>query len=373
MAKRAWARIITSKLAEFMKIAFVASKCLPFHGHSLEERPLGGTETAIIRLAEELSALGHEVKVFTSFENPPASRPPYFPISALPQETELDALVSMRDLYPLFLGVPARKRFYWTEDSFDQVNTFGLGDPRVIGVIDAFFAVSAWHAATLCAHSGFPLEKAWVIRNGVHLPYFAGQETRERKRLIYSSAPYRGLALVPDLYSQLRKRHPEMTLHVFSGFDVYQGESGCQERTLKQFQAVKRRLAELPGCVLHGNVRQKELAREFMKSAILFYPNTFAETSCITAIEAQAAGCAVVTSDDGALKETVGEAGVLIKGRPDSAEYQKEFLAACDKILADDAYFETLSQAGQKRAQEIFSWPLIARRFEDYLKKVHGL
>lgn len=48
-----------------MKITFVADACVPFHGRTLEEQPLGGTETAVIRLAAALSERGHEVTVFT--------------------------------------------------------------------------------------------------------------------------------------------------------------------------------------------------------------------------------------------------------------------------------------------------------------------
>jgi hypothetical protein len=48
-----------------MKIAFFAESCLPFHGNTLLERPLGGTETGVIHLAAELSKLGNEVYVFT--------------------------------------------------------------------------------------------------------------------------------------------------------------------------------------------------------------------------------------------------------------------------------------------------------------------
>jgi len=355
-----------------MKIVFIANKCLPFHARSLDEKPLGGTETAVIRLAEELHKRGHSVRVYTTHEKPPQSEPVYVSLADLQREKDVDALISVRDWVPLLVALPSKKRFFWTGDSFDQIQNFGLGDRRIAARIDAFLAVSAWHAATLCSQSGFPLEKAWVLRNGVHLPYFRGSEERQRKRLIFSSTPYRGLALVPRLFRAVKEKHPTAELHVFSGFEVYGGAQAYEERAVKQFEALKQELQQIPGCILHGNTLQKDLAREFMKSALLFYPNVFAETSCITALEAQAAGCAIVTSDLGALRETVGEAGVVIKGPPGSDGYNQQFIAACDKILSDDGYFNSLSQAGLKRAKE-FGWDSIAERFESYLQKMHGL
>ncbi|MBM3818733.1 MAG: glycosyltransferase [Acidimicrobiia bacterium] len=62
----------------------------------------------------------------------------------------------------------------------------------------------------------------------------------------------------------------------------------------------------------------------------------YAETFCIAAAEAQAAGCAIVTSRLGALPETVGDAGICIDGGPRSAAYQQAFVDACVALLIDD-------------------------------------
>lgn len=349
-----------------MKIAFFPGGCLPIHANTLNERPLGGLETALIRLAEALRTVGHNVVVLTSLANPPLSDPLYLPISAYQDLGPVDALIAVREWKPLLLRLEAKKRFLWTGDSYDQPQNIGIGDKRVAEAIDWLLPVSNWHGKRLCEESGFPATKVHVLRNGIHSPFFAGTEQRNMNRLIYSSTPYRGLALLPVIFSELKKRHPDLELHVFSGFDVYGGAAGYHQPAVREYAALAERLRELPGCVLRGNIPQQELAREFMRSAVLAYPNTFEETSCITAMEAQAAGCVVVTSDLGALSETVGSAGILIKGKPGSPVYLAQYIEEMDRLLSDRKSWEKLSLTAVKQAVS-YDWPSIANDFSDWL------
>ena len=258
-------------------------------------------------------------------------------------------------------------RLYWTGDSFDAIPTLGIGDKRVQARIDAVLAVSDWQAQALAMHSGFPVEKTWVIRNGVHLEHFGGEEPRSRKRLIYSSTPQRGLAAAPRLYRRLKDQHPDAELHVFSGYGVYDNGRGFDEVCEAQWRQLGEELRQLPGCEVHQNVLQSRLAREFMRSSVLFYPNNFDETSCITAMEAQAAGCAIVTSNRAALPETVGRAGILVDGAPGTEAYEDEFIRATDRLFRDEALFQSCSAEGRRRAREEFDWRQVAERFEQYL------
>ncbi len=343
-----------------MKIVICPTACVPIHATSLDERPLGGTETGIIRVSEVLAERGHEVTVLTRMENSVSGKARYVSFKHANEVGAVDAIIAVREWIPLVSPLRCKK-FFWTGDSYDQPHNLGMGDRRVAAMMHGFFAVSEWHRKSLCLASGFPEQKAFVVGNGVHLPYFSGSEERKRKRLIYSSTPYRGLALIPALFSELKKRHPDIELHIFSGYGVYAGPQGYEARAQAQYEELAERLKQ-QGCVVHGNVTQGQLAREFMKSSLLFYPNTFEETSCISAMEAQAAGCAIVTSARGALPETVGESGILIEGKPGTEEYMRAFLDAADKILSDDQTFERLSRTGQERARQMFSWERVAER-----------
>lgn len=345
-----------------MKIAFYATNIVPIHAEILNERALGGIETGIVRLAEALSRRGHDVTVYTPHENPPPSKPVYRFKNEIIQAGSLDVFVAVRDWIPLlFQEIKAEKRVFWTGDAADQFPNYGIGDKRVIASCDRLLTVSSWHTENLCEASGFPRAKTSALGNGVDLRLFDGSEKRIRKRMIYSSMPYRGLVHVPPLLKALVQKHPDLEMHVFSGYQIY-------DQGNKEFEGLRRELSGISQVKIHGNVLQKELAREFMKSSVLFYPCHFEETSCITALEAQAAGCPIVSTHLGALPETVGNAGILIDEMPGSQKFYDRFFIETDRLLSDDRLWTSLSEAGKKRAQE-FSWDVIAQRFETILKQ----
>lgn len=347
-----------------MKIAFYAGNCIPIHANTLEERPLGGTETALIRVSEILSKRGHEVYVFTKMQSPPSSTPSYYFHGRLLEFGEYDLLVVIQDWNALFYGARYKKAFFWTGDGWDQYVNYGLGDKRVIRKLDKFIAVSNWQATELCNRSGFPLSKTSIIGNGVHLPYFEGSEIRVRKRLIFASAPYRGLRFVPDIYLNLKKKHPELELHIFAGMSVYDTDKPYQGPELAEAQRLGEIFKKIPGVTIHGNVLQKQLAREMMKSSILIYPNSTFETCCIVALEAQAAGCPIVAGRNSALPESVGGNGVLIDGLVGSSEYSNEFINAVDMLLSDDQKWQSLSNSAIKRSRNELAWEHVVDRIE---------
>lgn len=351
-----------------MRIGLYAGSCLPIHERSLDERPLGGTETGIIHVARILARRGYDVVVFSSLQDPPLSVPQYVSHKQVFNAGEFDAIVLLKEWRPVLFNLPASRIFFWTGDGFDQFINFGLGDARVVPRIERFLTVSKWQATTIADKSGFPIEKTHFVGNGVHLPWFEGNELRARKRLIYTAAPYRGLALVPQIFLEVRKRHPDAELHVFSGMSIYDTDRPFEGPQVGEFRRIASLLQRIPGVVLHGNTVQSALARELMKSSVFVYPNLIFETCCITAIEAQAAGCPVVASRNSGLIETVHNAGILIEGSPGSDQYVTDFIDAVDRLLTNDKLWAKLSANGLKRAKNQFSWEHVADRFEKAFK-----
>jgi glycosyltransferase involved in cell wall biosynthesis len=63
-----------------------------------------------------------------------------------------------------------------------------------------------------------------------------------------------------------------------------------------------------------------------LSAGVWAYGTNFTETSCISAMEAQASGLEIISSSTAALKETVGDRGVLLDGDCNTREYQLKFI-----------------------------------------------
>jgi len=347
-----------------MRIAFYAGNSIPIHSGSLDERPLGGTETGLIRVSAELSKRGHEVTVFTAHTSPPQSIPRYLPAKMIYNSGPFDIIVLIQEWKGVFFNLPAPRLWVWTGDGAEQFSNYGMGDKRVIEMVDKLLLVSEHHKKTLCGASGFPEEKVSVIGNGVHAPYYEGEEPRSKSRLIFTSAPYRGLHLMPKILLNIRNKFPDLQFHCFSGMNLYDREQPFEGPHVAHYRKVAALLQKIPGVVLHGNVTQNVLAREYMKSGLFVYPNVVPETCCITAMEAQAAGCALVTSALGALPETVGDTGIVVPEDPGSDVFLKSFTESTMKILSNDKLWKMFSEKGRKRIKKEGRWSHVVDRIE---------
>jgi glycosyltransferase involved in cell wall biosynthesis len=152
--------------------------------------------------------------------------------------------------------------------------------------------------------------EAWLAKRGVE---------RNPHRAVYSSSPDRGLLAAVLAWPKVREQVPDAELHVFYGWENQENTAKLNndQAQLTQIAHLKQQCEATTGVVLHGRVNQQELAREFMRSGVLFYPTWFSETSMITAQEAQAAGLFIVHTGIAALAETVADRGLLMNERWD--------------------------------------------------------
>lgn len=354
-----------------MRIVFIHSG-LEFDGHALRERPLGGTETALIGVSRELAKIpGTEVCVFTNTARAATfDGVAYFPLAQLAPWSAthpIDVLISIRQWMPFWLKLNARLRIYFSPDAHDQPFLHRAmempvtldGKPHAIPVfapanflpaVDLIFCVGRWQADTFVEKLGFPREKIVVTGNAILPENFSPLARAQRKPgLVYSATPFRGLAELAAYFPEIQQRNPAARLVVCSGLGVY---SMAQSEEEKMFGELYRRLTAL-GAEMHGSIRQQQLAQIMAENLVYAYPNTFEETFCISVLEAQAAGLPVVTSRRAALAERITHDvdGFLIDGEPSSAAYKSTFIETVHRLLVDAETWQRISDRAIQTAR----------------------
>jgi glycosyltransferase involved in cell wall biosynthesis len=117
------------------------------------------------------------------------------------------------------------------------------------------------------------------------------------------------------------------------------------------------------GVTFTGRLGKRRLVEEMQAASILLYPNNFQETFCLTALEAQAAGVPIVSSQLGALPTTVHpDACLLLPGHPSTPDYQTRFVAAAADLLHDPVRRARMAQAGIAHASQ-YDWTAIAEQW----------
>ncbi len=357
-----------------MKIA-IYNHGIAFDGNTPSKRPLGGSESGIVYMARELAACGHSVSVYCNCPEPgPADRYGgvaylhYHQFFADYPSAPWDAVIAFRSFDPLLLGRIAPRMIYWTGDASDQPALENFAHASLQQNIDLVFCVSNWHRDSFIRRFGLQPEKVVATRNGFSIDSAPDGIPRDIATSVYTSTPFRGLDILLEVFPAIRQRVPAATLNVFSSMQVY----GWTAEQDQQAYGPIYDAANQPGVTLTGSVNQCELLRILARTGLFLYPNTFEETSCIAAIEAQVSACVPVTSSKAGLKETVvhQETGILIEGDPRSTEYKRRFIDAAAGLMTNPELFAGFSARARARALRRHSWRTIASEWTDILQNM---
>jgi predicted O-methyltransferase YrrM len=160
-------------------------------------------------------------------------------------------------------------------------------------------------------------------------------EIKEKYKFIYSSFPNRGLLQLLQMWPEIHDYQPLASLHIYSDINgkwvnQVEGEMMKQiQQLITSYNAEQNNM----NIYYYGWVNKEVLAEAWLSADIWFYPCTFKETFCLTALEAALTKTLVITNNLAALQNTVGQRGVIIKGEPTDIEWQERALLKIKKYL----------------------------------------
>lgn len=338
-----------------------------FNGNSIHNKALGGSESAIVYMTKEWVKLGKKVSVYC-----PCDKPGEY--DGVHYHSNKNFFVSMRlkspraivaSRFDMYLQPPieSEKKILWVHDipDLETYSHLDKSEPQ----FDTLAVLSNYQST--CWKNKFNLGKVKIFSttNGFDNEIFPRSLSNNRApQLIYISRPSRGLAQALKIFERLRMKHPELALAVC----LYTPHN----KSILDDPEVSALANELkaPGIIFLGELTKKDLANELRRSTALLYPNvTEAETSCIAAIEAMAAGCPVISSNRGALPETAPNniGGIIVEYDEDEEILINRLSEATESLLSNPEQMERIRISAMNYVNEIYPWSKVANQWINYI------
>ncbi len=323
-----------------LSILFICDFEPGFSGAKHHGSGVGGTEALVVVLAETLAARGLAVTVAARIEHEERDAVRYQPLTVA-RPREADVTVIVKRWSPVAADAGRVRVFLATDVHVPDTAMIA----RCIKWSTKSLALSPFMRSTLQAAAFAP--EMGVLSPPIALSDYSGCRDDREPVLLYCSVPDRGLYYLKDLFPAIRRRVRNATLVITSDFSLW-GRAAVKDAFMRFFE-------KQPGVEYLGHVDRSRLIAEQCRARVLAYPCLFEEGFCIAAAEAMAAGAVPVTTNAFALTTTVGDAGILIDGRPRSWFYRRKFVKAVTALLSDDEQWRERSRACRARAQSFGS------------------
>ncbi|GAB3091327.1 glycosyltransferase family 4 protein [Pseudomaricurvus hydrocarbonicus] len=205
-----------------------------------------------------------------------------------------------------------------------------------------------------------PIDTISLIHNGIDTETFqprAHIATIPFRVMTTASAdqPLKGLRFLLEAIAELTPRYPDIELLV-----VGKLKQGGQTEALLKTLGLKDQVRFVSG------ISTEALVDYYSAASVVVSPSLY-EGFGLPAGEAMACGCAVISSDGGALPEVVGDAGIIVPAGDSSALSE-----ALGRVLSDEVLRKSMQLKGRQRILEKFCWKVAAREFTDYYHQILG-
>jgi glycosyltransferase involved in cell wall biosynthesis len=260
-----------------------------------------------------------------------------------------------------------KKNVLWQHLSYDQPFVQQMQSTNFTNAVDAFVYVSHWQYQRFQQIFKHPFQKGHVIKNAIDPIEYKPKDKDGKLKLIYTSTPWRGLDVLLEVWKNLNRNDVE--LHVYSSTKIY-GSGFEASDDAKEWEPLLEHTANTKGVTYHGYATNDKVRKALQEAHIFTYPSTFEETSCLSMIEAGAAGLSLVSTNLGALPETGSEFATLVE----LPRTKEDLVINYTKILNEeiDSFWTKQDKLKQQSDfyNEYYSWN---NRIKDWEKLFNSL
>lgn len=405
------------------KVAIIDTAGLAYDGNTLKERGLGGSESAMILIGEELAKIGYDVTIFNRCVAPNTSPGKYNGVTYRyfqkdPIDEVFDIVLSSRsiapfvpdDVYRILYEIPnvrylydnlncsqeflksiskyARWKVLWMHD------TFCYGDEHVErmlleGYINEIFTLSDFHTSyvTNCDHGRKRMFESmkrfiWQTRDGVvNRKGWVDITKKDPNLFVYNASITKGMMpLVTQIWPKFYPLHAMAKLKVIGGYYVFGGGRPPDQQELDWRKLYDEYNGKM-NIEFTGVIPQQQIADILSEASYFAYPCAFPETYGISMMEAVNYNTPLITCRFGSMEENAREGFSYLLDYPAVPNSLFPFVNNEDQVnkfvdLMDKAYQDRY--LWQQKAnycniiKDIIGWDTIALQWHQHLTSVMG-
>ena len=258
----------------------------------------------------------------------------------------------------------------WMHHFVNQKEAQNLSSNEFVNKLDWIVYNSNWNFEKHVYQFKVPENKCVVIRNAIEKIDIV-EKPKDKISLIYHTTPWRGLVHLLKVFKNLNLKNVELnicssTIIYGKKFDVKLG---------KTYESLFNECKNTKNVKYFGFLDNKKIIELLKQMHIFAHPSIWPETSCISAIEAMAAGCEVVTTNLGALYETCSPFATFVNfdRNFDNLEkrYSKVLLSSIKNYWSDENQNKLKLQA--KTINSMYSWDKRAAEWKNFFDEARKL
>ena len=279
--------------------------------------------------------------------------------------------------FKIVTSVPEKKPLHrgkinvlWQKNSYDQPNIYPwFRNKDNHTKYDWYVFNSHWNYEKYRMLFDIPTERCTVIKNAI--PTINWKEKKfykhgDKLKLIYCSTPWRGLNILLATMDLLKDE--DIELHLYSSTKIYGDDFDEKNKSL--YAALFNQADALKNVHNHGYLDNQSLISKMEDTHVFVHPSIWEETSCISAIEAMAAGNAALVTNFGALYETCADFGYYINYDKNTTTLSRNFAAGIKHLQENlpTGFFIKRLQSQINYYRHYYSWRIRAREWVAFFK-----
>ena len=258
----------------------------------------------------------------------------------------------------------------WVHHFVNQKEIQNLGSKDYVDKLDWIVFNSNWNFEKYVYQFKIPESKSIVIRNAIEKIDFE-KKPKDKISLIYHTTPWRGLVHLLKVFKNLNLEN--VVLNVCSSTIIY-GKK-FDDQLGKKYENIFNECKNTKNVNYSGFLENKKIIELLKNMHIFSHPSIWPETSCISAIEAMASGCEVITTNLGALYETCSPFATFVGFDRNFDNLEKKYSKTLLKSIKN--YWSNENQDKLKLQSEVinatYSWDVRSVEWKNFFNEIREL